>query len=55
VALKKYFEKMEIFSRKMRIFQKNIPFQEKSPHFKWKKFAPKDMLIATRKSTHHAT
>jgi hypothetical protein len=46
---------MENFSRKMRIFQKSIPFQEKSSHFKWQNFAPKDMLIGTLKSTHHAT
>jgi len=56
MALKKYFFKMENFSRKMRVFQKNIPFQKKkSSHLKWQNFAPKDMLIGTLKSTHHAT
>jgi len=46
---------MENFSRKMRIFQKNNPFQEKSSHFKLQNFALKDMLIETLKLTHHVT
>jgi hypothetical protein len=46
---------MKNFSRKMRIFQKNIPFQKTSSHFKWQNFAPKDILIGTLKSTRHAT
>ncbi len=39
----------------MRIFQKNIPFQLKHFFVFWQNFAPKDMLIGTLKSTHHAT
>jgi hypothetical protein len=47
---------MENFSRKMGIFQTNIPFPKKnSSHFKWQNLAPKDMLIGTIKSTHHGT
>jgi hypothetical protein len=47
---------MESFSRKNENISKEYSLSKKqSSHFKWQNLAPKNMLIGTLKSTHHAT
>ncbi len=54
--IKKYFQKMENSPQKKENISKEYSLSKKNTsHFKWQNFAPKDMLIGTLKSTHHAT
>jgi hypothetical protein len=45
----KFFKKNENISKEYSLSKKQFS------HFKWQNLAPKDMLIGTLKSTHHAT
>jgi hypothetical protein len=56
MALKKiYFQNGKFLKKNESISKEYSLSKKKSSHLKWQNFAPKDMLIGTLKSTHHAT